>query len=237
MRFQTPLVPATLLRRYKRFLADARLADGREVTAHVSNPGSMMGLAKAGARIWLEPVDHPRRKLKWAWRLVEDESGALIGVDTGAGNRLARAAFDAGLIPDLAAYHEIRAEVRAGRSSRIDFRLSAPGQPDAYVEVKSVTLSRAAGLAEFPDSVTQRGARHLAELAALARTGHRAVMLYVAQRSDARRVTLAADLDPQYARAFAAARAAGVEGLALGCTLSSEGIAPSGPLPFDGPAS
>ncbi|WP_371055361.1 DNA/RNA nuclease SfsA [Rhodosalinus sp. K401] len=236
MRFQTPLVPATLLRRYKRFLADARLACGREVTAHVSNPGSMMGLAEPGRRIWLEPVDHPRRKLSWAWRLVEDDAGALIGVDTGAGNRLARAALEAGLVPDLAGHDEIRAEVRAGRSSRIDFRLSASGGPDTYVEVKSVTLSRRAGVAEFPDSVTRRGAKHLAELSALAAAGHRAVMLYVVQRSDARRVTLAADLDPDYARAFAAARAAGVEAVALGCRLSPDGIAPAGPLPFDVPA-
>ena len=236
MRFQTPLVPATLLRRYKRFLADARLADGREVTAHVSNPGSMLGLAEPGTRIWLEPVNDPRRKLAWAWRLVEHGNGGFTGVDTGAANRLARAALAAGAVPGLAGYHEMRAEVRAGAASRIDFRLSAPGRPDAYVEVKSVTLSRAPGLAEFPDSVTARGAKHLAELAALAQSGHRAAMLYVVQRSDAERVALAADIDPGYARAFAAAQAAGVDAFAVGCTVSPEGIAPAAALPFEPPA-
>jgi sugar fermentation stimulation protein A len=235
MRFQTPLVPARLLRRYKRFLADCRLDDGREVTAHVANPGAMLGLKEEGLRIWLEPNDDPKRKLKWAWRLVEHQGGQFTGVDTGLPNRLLRAALEAGQVPGLEGYENIRPEVAYGRGSRIDFLLSGAGRPDCYVEVKSVTLSRQPGLAEFPDSVTARGAKHLAELAQVAEQGARAVMLYLVQRSDARRVTLAADLDPAYARAFAAAQAAGVEALALGCHITPEAVTPGRLLPFHAP--
>ncbi|WP_273524055.1 DNA/RNA nuclease SfsA [Rhodosalinus sediminis] len=232
MRFQTPLVPARLLRRYKRFLADARLEDGREVTAHVGNPGSMMGLAEPGARIWLEPNDDPRKKLKYAWRLVEHADGHFTGVDPGAANRIVREALEAGAVEALAGHATLRAEVRYGERSRIDFLLSGGGQPETYVEVKSVTLSRAPGRAEFPDAVTARGAKHLAELAAMAEAGHRAVMLFLVQRTDAAEVGLAADIDPAYARAFAEARAAGVEALALGTRIDPEGIAAAGPLPL-----
>jgi sugar fermentation stimulation protein A len=232
MRFQTPLVPARLLRRYKRFLADARLEDGREVTAHVGNPGSMMGLAEPGARIWLEPNDDPRKKLKYAWRLVEHADGHFTGVDPGAANRIVREALEAGAVEALAGHATLRAEVRYGEKSRIDFLLSGGGQPETYVEVKSVTLSRAPGRAEFPDAVTARGAKHLAELAAMAEAGHRAVMLFLVQRTDAAEVGLAADIDPAYARAFAEARAAGVEALALGTRIDPEGIAAAGPLPL-----
>jgi sugar fermentation stimulation protein A len=236
MRFQTELVPATLLRRYKRFLADARLDDGREVQAHVANPGSMLGLAEPGTRIWLEPNDDPRRKLNWTWRLVEHPGGQFTGVDTGVPNRLLKPALMAGAVPGLAGYDIVRPEVLYGQSSRVDFLLSAAGRPECYVEVKSVTLSRRDGLAEFPDSVTARGAKHLAELAAMVAEGHRAVMLYLVQRTDAQAVTLATDIDPAYARAFAAAQTAGVEALALGCAISPEGITLRGPLPFRAPA-
>ncbi|MCR8548421.1 DNA/RNA nuclease SfsA [Salipiger sp. P9] len=235
MRFQTPLIPATLLRRYKRFLADARLEDGREITAHVANPGSMLGLKDPGLKIWLEPNDDPKRKLKYAWRLVEHESGAFTGVDTGVPNRMLRVALEAGAVPGLEGYGAVRPEVKYGEKSRIDFLLLEEGRPDAYVEVKSVTLSRRPGLAEFPDSVTARGAKHLAELAAMVRAGHRAVMLYLVQRTDCSEVTLAADLDPAYARAFAEATAAGVEVLAFDCGISPEGVSLGRALPFRAP--
>ena len=177
MRFQTPLVPAVLIRRYKRFLADIRLEDGREVTAHCANPGSMMGLADPGLKIWVEPNDDPKKKLKFGWRLVEHEYGHFTGVDTSLPNRALRAALEAGDIVELAAYDTVRPEQKYGTNSRIDFLLQGAGLPDAYVEVKSVTLARAPGLAEFPDSVTARGARHLGDLAEMARLGHRAVLM------------------------------------------------------------
>ncbi|MCA0963766.1 DNA/RNA nuclease SfsA [Salipiger bermudensis] len=235
MRFQTPLIRAVLLRRYKRFLADARLEEGREITAHVANPGSMMGLKDEGLTIWLEPNDDPRRKLKYAWRLVEHETGAFTGVDTGVPNRMLRAALTAGRVPGLEGYDTVRPEVKYGENSRIDFLLTSEGRPDAYVEVKSVTLSRTPGLAEFPDSVTARGAKHLAELANMAEAGHRAVMLYLVQRTDCSAVTLAADLDPAYAAAFCEATARGVEVLAFDCVISPEGVSLGAPLPFRAP--
>ncbi|RLJ99878.1 DNA/RNA nuclease SfsA [Ruegeria conchae] len=224
MRFETPLIPARLIRRYKRFLADCRLEDRREVTAHCANPGSMMGLAEPGEKIWLEPNDDPKKKLKYGWRLVDHENGHFTGVDTSVPNKALRAALEAREIPELASYETVRPEVKYGENSRIDFLLTQPGLPDAYVEVKSVTLSRQPGLAEFPDSVTARGTKHLGELAAMAAQGHRAVMLYLVQRTDCDRFALAADIDPTYAAAFEVARAQGVEKLVYGTQISPMGI-------------
>ncbi|MGR3569907.1 MAG: DNA/RNA nuclease SfsA [Pseudooceanicola nanhaiensis] len=224
MRFQTPLVPARLIRRYKRFLADVRLEDGTEVTVHCANPGSMLGLAEPGMLVWVEPNDDPRKKLKYGWRLVDHEDGHFTGVDTSVPNRVLREALVARAVPALAAYDVVRPEVKYGTGSRVDFLLQGAGLPDAYVEVKAVTLSRRAGLAEFPDSVTARGLRHLHELAAMARAGHRAVLLFVVQRTDCAQVRLAADMDPAYAAGMETALAAGVEVMALGCRISPEGI-------------
>ncbi|MEQ8257719.1 MAG: DNA/RNA nuclease SfsA [Roseovarius confluentis] len=220
MRFQTPLEPATLIRRYKRFLADIRLADGREVTAHCANPGSMMGLADEGMRIWVEPNDDPKKKLKYGWRLVDHGHGHFTGVDTSLPNKALKAALMAGDIPELAAYDTVLPEQKYGENSRIDFLLRGADLPDAYVEVKSVTLSREQGLAEFPDSVTARGAKHLRELAEMARAGHRAMLFYLVQRTDCTRLTVAADIDPTYAEALVMARLAGVEVLAYDCAIT-----------------
>jgi sugar fermentation stimulation protein A len=233
MRFQTPLVPARLLRRYKRFLADAELSCGTVVTAHCPNPGSMMGLAEPGMRIWLEPNDDPRKKLKHAWRLVELPEGHLAGIDTGVPNRIVGEALAAGRIEALSGYTTIRPEQRYGTNSRIDFLLSAPGRPDAYLEIKNVHLRRAGDWAEFPDCVTARGAKHLEELRAIVAGGGRAVMLYVNQRSDCTRFRLAPDLDPGYAAAFDRAREAGVEMLCHGTRIAVSGIELAGPLPVD----
>lgn len=233
MRFQTPLEPARLIRRYKRFLADIRLeGDGREVTAHCANPGSMMGLAEPGTRIWVEPNDDPGKKLKYGWRLVDHENGHFTGVDTGLPNRALKAALTARAVPGLEAYETVLPEQKYGAGSRVDFLLRQDGLPAAYVEVKSVTLSRRAGIAEFPDSVTARGRRHLEDLAETARAGHRAVMLFLVQRTDCTAVTLAADIDPAYAAAFADAASAGVEVLCLGCAITPEAVEVAGPLDF-----
>lgn len=231
MRFQTELVPATLIQRYKRFLADCRLDDGREITAHCANPGSMMGLAEPGTRIWLEPNDDPRKKLKFGWRLVEHANGNYTGVDTSVPNKVVRAALIEQKIALMSAYFQVRPEQKYGANSRIDFLLSGEGLPDAYVEVKSVTLSRQNGLAEFPDSVTARGAKHLDELATIARAGQRAVMLYFVQRTDCTRFTLANDIDYTYAVACERALLAGVEMLCLGTHISPEEITISGAIP------
>lgn len=232
MRFAEALTPATLVRRYKRFLADVRLESGEVVTAHCANPGAMLGLQAEGARVWLAR-SRPGAKLAWSWELVEADGG-LVGVNTGRPNRLVEEAVGAGRIPELAGYARLRREVRYGQGSRVDFLLESDGRPPAYVEVKNVHLMRRPGLAEFPDAVTLRGARHLAELAAMAQAGARAVMLFVVQRADCRGFALAADIDPGYARAFETALAAGVESLCYGCALTLEGVEIAGPIPFAG---
>lgn len=232
MRFQTPLVQAVLLRRYKRFLADIRLMDGREVTAHCANPGSMLGLAAPGASIWVEPNDDPRKQLKFGWRLVAQAGGHFICVDTSIANRVVKEALEARTIADLADYDSLRPEQRYGTASRVDFLLSGAGLPDAYVEVKSVTLSRTPGLAEFPDSVTARGARHLGELAEMARAGHRAVLLYLVQRTDAQAVTVAEDIDPTYASALLQAQAAGVTVLSYRANITPQNVTIGHSLPL-----
>lgn len=235
MQFNTPLIPATLIRRYKRFLSDIRLEDGREVVAHCPNPGSMMGLKDEGTRIWVEPNDDSKKKLKYGWRLVELATGAMVGIDTSIPNRVVQEALSASVISELAAYGAIKPEVKYGENSRVDFLLTEDGLPDTYVEVKSVTLCREAGLAEFPDSVTARGTKHLHELMAVVTQGHRAVMLYLMQRTDCNRFTLAGDIDPVYAAAFDQARAAGVEVLCYGTRIDAKGVAIAGPLPVDPP--
>ena len=223
MRFGSPLIPARLVRRYKRFLADVVLEDGTEATVHCPNPGSMIGLAEPGLRVWLEPAP-PGRKLPFGWRLVELGAGHFAGIDTAVPNRVVGEALRAGAIPQLAAYRTVRPEQRYGEKSRVDFLLTEPGLPDAYVEVKNVHLRRDGDWAEFPDCVTARGARHLGELAAMVAAGHRAVMLYLVQRTDCARFRLAADIDPGYAAASEAARAGGVETLCFGTWINREGV-------------
>lgn len=224
MRFDTPLVPARLIRRYKRFLADFTLEDGREITAHCANPGSMMGLKEPGLKAWLEPNDDPKKKLKFGWRLVDHENGHFTGVDTSLPNRMLKTALQDGALPELAQYGEVRAEVPYAEGSRVDFLLSGEGLPNAYVEVKSVTLCRETGLAEFPDSVTARGAKHMRDLAGVAQAGHRAVILFLVQRTDCTEVSIADDIDPAYGAAFQSALSQGVEVIARACQISPQGV-------------
>jgi sugar fermentation stimulation protein A len=224
MRFQTPLVPGRLIRRYKRFLADVLLDTGVQITAHCPNPGAMLGLAEPGMRVWLEPNDDPKRKLKYGWRLSHLSGDVWVGIDTGVPNKVIKKALLARTVPELAAYGSVRPEVKYAEKSRIDFLLVEPGLPDAYVEVKNVHLCRTAGLAEFPDSVTQRGARHLEDLAGVKAAGHRAVMLYLVQRTDCSRFSVAGDLDPAYGRGFGTAQAAGVEMLCYDTRIDVHGV-------------
>ncbi len=225
MKFDPPLQPARLIRRYKRFLFDAVLEDGSEITGSCPNTGSMRGLTTPGSRIWLSRNDDGKRKYPHRFELIEAE-GTTVGVNTGLPNRLAEEAIRSGLIADFAEYTEIRREQKYGRQSRIDLLLRKDGRADLYVEVKNVHFIRTAGLAEFPDSVTTRGARHLEELADMVATGNRAAMLYVIQRNDCSRLKIADDLDPAYHRAFKAALAAGVEAYAIKCAVTCDSITP-----------
>lgn len=233
MRFAAPLIPATLVKRYKRFLADVVLASGETLTVHCANPGAMTGLNVPGARIWLSQSANAARKLAHSWELVEVDLGAgleLVGINTSHPNALAAEALAGGLIPELAGYAAMRREVRYGANSRVDFLLHSPSRPPCYVEIKNVHLMRQAGLAEFPDAVTKRGAKHLVELAAMAAAGSRSVMLFLIQIGSAHGFKLARDIDPAYGRAFDTARAAGVEALAYRCVISCEGIEVTEPV-------
>jgi len=225
MRFPVPLFPATLVRRYKRFLADVVLPSGETVTVHCANPGSMIGLDVAGARVWLSKSANPNRKLAHSWELIEVDLGRgaeLVGIN----------AIAAGALAELAGYASVRREVKYGKNSRVDFLLEGPARPPCYVEIKNVHLMRQPGLAEFPDAVTKRGAKHLVELGEMAAAGARAVMLFLIQIGSARRFKLARDIDPAYGAAFDAARSMGVEAIAYRCGISCEGIEVAEPVPI-----
>ena len=223
MRFPDPLIRGRLVRRYKRFLSDVELASGEQVVAHCANPGSMLGLADPGAEVWLSPSRNPARKLKYSWELVAAGDG-LVGINTGHPNAIVAEALAGDRIPELTGYQNRRREVRYGRNSRIDLLLEQEGRPPCYVEVKNVTLKRGAEAAEFPDAVTQRGAKHLAELADMARSGARAVMFFLVQRGDCDRLEIAGDIDPDYQSAFADALAHGVEAMCYDCEVAPEAI-------------
>lgn len=234
MQLPQPLIRATLERRYKRFLADVTTDDGRRLTVHVANPGAMTGLAMPGLPVFLSWSDNPKRKLAHSLELVELPT-TLVGINTAHPNRIVRDAWEAGAVAPLAGYAAIRPEVAYGEASRIDFLLAGDGRPDCYLEVKNVHLSRAPGLAEFPDAVTARGAKHMRELAAMVAAGRRAVTVFVVQREDCERFSPAADIDPAYAEAFARARAAGVEMLCYDCQVSTEAVTLRRPLPIADP--
>lgn len=227
MQYASPLIPARLLRRYKRFLADMVLEDGSETTAHCANPGSMLALAEPGRRCWLSHDPNPKRKLGYSWELEETPTGC-VGINTARANAVVAEALARGAVPELARWPQIRREVADGDGSRLDFQLSAPDGSQCWLEVKSVTLSRSAGLAEWPDAGSARGLRHLESLAALASGGAAAALLFLVQRPDCAAFRVAADIDPAYARALAAIqlRPGGAKPLILAydCAVSPTGI-------------
>src|ERR1700733_4396006 len=194
MQFVSKLIPATLARRYKRFLADVVLANGDLMTVHVANPGAMTGLDRPFSRIWISNSDNPMRKLPFSWELVEADFGngpELVGVNTVTPNMLVADVLGTGLIPELRDYTSVRREVKYGTNSRVDFLLEGKGRRPCYLEVKNVHLMRKPGLVEFPDCVTARGTKHLGELATVVAGSARAVQLYVIQIPSADRFTVA----------------------------------------------
>ena len=227
MKFPSPLQRGTLLKRYKRFLADVTLESGETITASCPNTGSMMGLSSPGLGVWVSHNDSPTRKYRHTLELVEVGSGlkpTLVGINTGLPNKIVAEAIAAGAIAPLVGYANMKGEVKYGANSRIDILLDDPAKGLCYVEIKNVHLLRSKGLAEFPDSVTVRGAKHLDEMASMVANGHRAVMVYLIQRGDVQRLAIAADIDPDYATAFGRARAAGVEAIACRCSVSPKSV-------------
>lgn len=230
MKWPAPLAQGRLIRRYQRFLADVDL-EGTPVTAHCPNTGSMLGCAEPGSRVWLSRAANPSRKLPWTWEMVE-AGGTLVGINTGRANALVREALESGMVPQLAGYGALRQEVRYGReSSRADFLLSGGPRKPCYVEVKNVTAAVQSGVALFPDAVSERGTRHLRELMAMVRAGHRAALVFCVQRSDVEEVRPADEIDPEYGRTLRKALKAGVETMALRARVNVSDIRLDMPIP------
>jgi sugar fermentation stimulation protein A len=223
MRLPQPLVKGILTRRYKRFLADVVLEDGRTVTAHCPNPGAMLGLNQPGMTVWLSSSSDPKRKLAFTLELVEADGG-LVGINTQHPNRLVAEALSAGAIPELAGYETVRPEVAYGQASRVDFLLSGPDRPDCWLEVKNCHLMRTPGLAEFPDCVAARSTKHLRELAARVEAGDRAVVLFVVQREDCPSFGACHDLDPEFAASLLRVAEQGVGVLVYACEMNTAEI-------------
>lgn len=227
------LLEGRLIRRYKRFLAEVRLADGVEVIAHCPNTGSMKNCAEPGSRVWLQDVNSPKRKLRYRWELVEVEDCYLACINTGRANTLVREAVMAKRIAALSDYSTIQSERPYGNEgSRIDLLLSEPGLPDCFVEVKNVTLLMGGGLGTFPDAVTARGRKHLRELMAVVNGGGRGVLFFNVAHSGIQRVEPAWDIDPAYAETLVEAVEAGVEVLAYKVDFSSGQLNLRQLLPF-----
>lgn len=222
MIFPSSLITGTLIKRYKRFLADVLLDNGETTTAHCTSTGSMIGLAVPGAKVWLSKAANPDRKLAYTWEMVEHE-GRMVGVNTSHPNLLVQEAIQEGRLVDFQGYETLKREVKYGQNSRIDILLSSPDRPSCYIEIKNVYLKRGE-LIEFPDAVTERGAKHLNEMVEMVKLGHRAAMVYVVQREDGGHFTFAEDLDPVYARTARAAFAAGVEAHVYPCAMGEKGI-------------
>lgn len=234
MKFLTPLVEGRLLRRYKRFLADVELADGTVVIAHCPNPGAMAGLVREGSRVLLSVSDNPWRKLSHGWELVEAAlpgGTQWIGINTLRPNALVAEAFHAGHLAPLAGYTALQPEVRYATRSRVDFVATGEGVGPCHVEVKNCHWMRRPGVAEFPDCVAARSARHMRDLAAVVAQGGRAMVIVVVQmRAEA--FDVAADIDPAFALAFREARAAGVEAHAYRCTVEPDGVTIAQAIPI-----
>ncbi len=233
MRFATPLIPAILTRRYKRFLADVVLPDGSEITVHTPNTGAMTGCAEPGSRIWLRDAANPKRKYRFSWEMTENSKGVVVGVNTGLTNDLVAEAIECGVAAELDGYERVRREVRYGvEGSRIDLLLEGhPGRPDCHVEIKNVTTCDTHGCGFFPDAVSVRGTKHLRELMGVVAGGGRGVIFYCVQRGDVERVRPADEIDAEYGRTLRAALAAGVEALAYRAEVSPAGITLTTPLP------
>jgi sugar fermentation stimulation protein A len=228
MKFPAPIEKGVLIKRYKRFLADIQL-ENEVITAHCANTGSMTGVKTEGSEVWVSKAQNKNRKLGYDWQVIRI-GGANVCINTATANTIVSDAIADDLIPELRGYETLRREVKYGENSRIDILLENPNTPRCYVEVKNVTLSRQPPLAEFPDSPTVRGSKHLNELAQMAQDGHRAVMFYCVNRTDCTSFSLADDIDPEYVKTFKAARLAGMEILVYDCEITEDGISISNSL-------
>jgi len=229
MKFDVELIKGKLIKRYKRFLADVELENGDVVTAHCANSGSMLSVKDEGSTVWLSPANNPKRKLKFTWEIIEVD-GFNVGINTGHPNKIVEEAILAGQVKELTGYANLRREVKYGQNSRIDVLLEDDDKPKCYVEVKNVTLKRGDN-ADFPDSVTSRGAKHLRELGDMVEEGHRAVMFYLVQRADCKIMDIARDIDATYDEELKLAIKRGVEVICYQCDVGTDEIQITTPVP------
>lgn len=227
----SPLVEGRLLRRYHRFLADVELADGRVVTAHCVNTGSMEGMVRKGALVWLTHAPDPAKKLQFTWQATDVE-GVLVGSNTAMPNRIVKGMLESRLLPGFEKWTELKPERPYGENSRVDFWLRV-GRREHYLEVKNCHLVYPDGRGYFPDSVSTRATGHLHELSLLAREGHGATVLFTAQRADCRAMRPSDLHDPAFAAAAREAKAAGVKFRALRIEPTAEGLVVHEVIPVD----
>ncbi|NVJ56229.1 MAG: DNA/RNA nuclease SfsA [Vibrionaceae bacterium] len=224
MKFEPRLETATLVKRYKRFLADITLPDGSERTMHCANTGAMTGCAVAGNTVWYSTSDNPKRKYPNSWELSETAAGHKICVNTARANQLAVEAIESGVITELQGYDQLQTEVKYGsENSRIDILLNSKSRPNCYIEVKSVTLldDHVEGQGYFPDAVTTRGQKHLRELSEVRQNGDRAVLLFTVLHSGIEKVSAAHHIDAKYSQLLKTAQEQGVEVLCYKAELSN----------------
>jgi sugar fermentation stimulation protein A len=231
MKFQIKLLSGTLVKRYKRFLADVVLESGEEITVHCPNSGSMKSCANPGWQVLLSRSDNPKRKYPYTWEMVHNGK-CWIGINTGIPNTIVAEAITEGKIKYLSGYENLTREVKYGENSRIDILLSR-GDEKCYVEVKNVTLVEEDGNYYFPDSVTARGTKHLFELTEMVNQGHRSVMFYVIQRSDGSIFKPALHIDPKYTKALQDAYSNGVEIMVYQTSVSPESITITHEIPYE----
>ena len=221
MNFKSKLISGEFIKRYKRFFVDVKI-DKNIVTAHCPNTGSMMGLLNKGNRVWLSKSDDKKRKLKYTLEIIEDKS-KKIGVNTHSTNKIILDALNNRLIKDFKNLDSLQQEVKFGENTRFDFLVSI-NKKKLFIEVKNVTLSRNAGLAEFPDAVTSRGLKHIKELLNAKKKGYEIYLLFVIQRDDCEKFQIAKDIDPKYYELLVKAVKKKLHLLCYDCKFSSKGI-------------
>ena len=221
MKFEKKLLQGTLIKRYKRFFVDIRLQN-RTITAHCPNSGSMLGLLKAGNKVWFSESDNPKRKLKYTLQIIEIDN-KLVGINTHLTNKIILESLKAKRIQSLSKFTKIQPETKFSNNTRFDFLISN-SKEKCFLEVKNVTLVREKNIAEFPDAITSRGTKHLNELVEAKKKGYQSYLLFLIQREDCKLLKIAKDIDINYNNSFNLALKNGVKILCYDCKLSNEEI-------------
>ena len=221
MNFENKLISGVFIKRYKRFFVDVKI-NGKTVVAHCPNTGSMLGLLNKGNKVWLTKSNNPKRKLKYTLQIIEDD-GHKVGVNTHLTNKIVLEALEENLIEELNKDIKIKTEVKFGENTRFDFLITKK-KYKAFIEVKNVTLSRKSNLAEFPDAVTTRGAKHINQLIEASKRGYEIYIAYIIQRVDCKKFEIAADIDPEYYKLLSKAVKRKLKILCYDCKFSLKGI-------------